>query len=305
MMGGHIFLGGGGFLDIAGPRPLRCACGTEFGKYMEQAVDEPFPYSATGPVDQTITNVWQGRRLRVLPPRDGPLTNVPEPREQMERRWQTGKVVKLCQWNSGPFSDRVNWNITIQFDNDDADRPESMRAPAARAMPLDLPDIDEVEHLSYRDLQQLARYLDLPSSGRMEALKTAITAVLTTKEEEGAAAIAAQAAAKGGVPVEWGVCRADVTRGGTLQPLRNSSAEYRTSQQLISFEWLDPAVPALEVQEGVTCPTCRAVVGSVTLIPTVRCAWWGKRATESGSRVPRATLRYCPRISSPVHAAHG
>ena len=93
-------MGGGGFLDIAGPRPLRCACGTEFGKYMEQAVDEPFPYSATGPVDQTITNVWQGRRLRVLPPRDGLLTNVPEPHEQNERRWQTGKVVKLCQWNS-------------------------------------------------------------------------------------------------------------------------------------------------------------------------------------------------------------
>ena len=65
--------------------------GAMFDEYMRRACDQPFPFSPSDPASRT-TDVWAGRRLRVLPVVDGV--------------WLEGRLAPqaaLKQWNTGRF----------------------------------------------------------------------------------------------------------------------------------------------------------------------------------------------------------
>jgi|EP01049_Picozoa_sp_SAG25_P011681 hypothetical protein len=117
--------------------------------------NQPMPYDAMGPVRHEVTDVWMRRRLRVLPPLPDDALPVSRKGKPAGRgnRWCSGRVMGFTQTTTGPFTDRVSWSVTIQFDEDEDKRPALLRAPPMCALPDDLPDFEELASLPYADMQ--------------------------------------------------------------------------------------------------------------------------------------------------------
>eukprot|EP01043_Picozoa_sp_COSAG02_P000319 COSAG02_NODE_6_length_64796_cov_76.792865_2_plen_1237_part_00 len=274
-----------------GSATLECSCGREFGEYMRQAVQAPFPWDPAGPVRRSVTTVWRGRRLRVLLEPGG--------------EWHPGRVIKFEQYNNGPFHRETLWSVSVRFD--DAAVPAQLTAPqpAATEAPRAETQGDErifahqtaeqakgtIYSLSYRELQSSLKEMGLSARGRKEVLADRMyeawledaeaeweeqdlaAATSAAAEQEAAAEVERTAAATEAVaarsrsrspspsprgkpipPVDFQLIRANVHVGGTLTDPRPDKGGL-----LLSFEWLDAPVPDLSLGDGVSCPTCRQV----------------------------------------------
>ena len=103
---GSNYPGGGILMDpngevtsLAGSLPSEVGGhdgGAMFDQYMRRACDQAFPFSPERPASRT-TDVWAGRRMRVLPTVDGV--------------WIEGRIAPqagLKQWNTGRYCIRLN-----------------------------------------------------------------------------------------------------------------------------------------------------------------------------------------------------
>lgn len=270
-----------------GAPALSCGCGSEFGEYMRNAVDAPFPWDPSVPARRVVTTVWRGRRLRVLFEAGGD--------------WKVGRVIKFEQHNTGPFARETNWSVSVRFD--DAAVPAEMARHAEAADTENGHNERIFAHqtaeqarlsiysLSYRELQSTLKAMGLPAVGRKQVLATRLydawlsdaNEEWSAEEEAAAATAAAESEAAADVertiaqveaagarsrshsrspspsprerpipPVEFDFVRANVRVGGTLKDPRVGKEGL-----LLSFQWLDRPVPDLSLGEGVTCPTCR------------------------------------------------
>jgi hypothetical protein len=302
--------------------PLMCECGDDFGLYMQRCIGAAFPWNPMSAAARDVSNVWVGRRIQIMP--------------EAGADWLNARVVKFRQWNTGPFSDKLNWDIMIEYDDDVGASShllnlESIRPDGGerRPAPLQCPQrenavrvadgdisftherrfdgetaqerLDDLEAREYRDLQRTAKAAGLPATGAKAMLIVRLLyswlaeaescwdeedqaeweAAAPDREAEtrSASRNAALVRRESGrrdrspspaprqtatdteppplvpsEPVAYRIVRASINEGGTLSDNRVGRCG-----RLISFKWAEPAVPDLDVREGLSCPICRAI----------------------------------------------
>ena len=215
---------------------------------MRLACTEEFPVDAHKPVSRKVLNVWQGRRLQILPDPIDALAVTPE-----GGSWLTGRLVELSQSNMGPFDVTTRWSMTVTFDDAAAARasPALARVREARAEAA-------AEEREQQDAMA-ARYGRDGQRGKTIAKAKAIDNTFIA-DGSGAAATAAAgveaAEAELGLEattLEFSICKCSVDGGGTFHKSSN------TLGKRISFRWLEAAELRLNVHGGVSCPVCRTI----------------------------------------------
>lgn len=76
-------------------------CGIDFDEYVQKALPKPFPYCNGGPSSRHITDLWNGRRLKLF----------------SNNHWRVGTVSGWFQSTSGPFCRVTSWILQIEFDS--------------------------------------------------------------------------------------------------------------------------------------------------------------------------------------------
>lgn len=202
----------------------KSGCCADFDDYVKRVLDEPFPYNPMSPASRETTDLWSHRRLKIF----------------QNDKWREGCVISWEQYNSGPFARETNWNLTIGMDT-------PKKGDCAQ-----IDGLENAKHFNGKACQILAILQDQgrfkvevftdgddPQGGR-SSRKKKILAIKPSNLQE---------------PVlKVKVNRMNIEGGGTV---------YETSlcnSPLLSLEWLEPASPCINLDEGgATCPTCRAV----------------------------------------------
>jgi len=222
---------------------MKCSVGEPFGKYVNRIASEPFPYSPMTSASRNITDVWQGRTFRIL--------------WSGSSAWRMARVCGFSQWNMGPFHFDPHWSLRFKLE----DLPSSEGDEGTNVT------LNKGDRVVVQGLVKACQY-----NGRTGV-------VLADTNEEGRYPIQLQAenykerqnpvlicvkpanvlyAAQKEITLK--IRRINIEGGGTLE---NDAAG---NGPLISFEWLEPADPAIDLSMSgeddslVTCPTCRAVV---------------------------------------------
>ena len=78
------------------PQP-RTSVGGAFVAFVNMTTQGNFLYSADSPVRREVTDVFNGRALRVM----------------LSKQWVEGHVVCLYEWNNGPYDFDIKWSIKI------------------------------------------------------------------------------------------------------------------------------------------------------------------------------------------------
>jgi hypothetical protein len=96
-----LIFGGFGFQP---PQP-RTSVGGEFVAFVNATTRSNFPYSADSPVRREVTDVFNGRKVRLMM-----ICGHPD---QRSKQWVEGQVVCLYEWNNGPYDFDIKWSIKI------------------------------------------------------------------------------------------------------------------------------------------------------------------------------------------------
>lgn len=144
--------------------------------------------------------------------------------------FREGKVVSWTQWNTGPFCLTTFWKIHVEMESfglGDTVIVEGLQSAK---------QLNGKEGRIIKFLQDRDRYkVKLLHDSSFAAVKPENIKATTT---------------------EYSVNRMNIEGGGTL------TITGERKKLLISLEWLEPAVPAIDLDEGAlkaNCPTCRAV----------------------------------------------
>ena len=223
--------------EVASDHGLLCACGHEFGEYVRRALPRPFLPQMSGPSSRVLTDLWAGRRLKLLRVAGG----------AWEGGWQ---VASFREWNKGPHSPNTQWSMAINRSGCVADTDEEVLENDTKVM------IDGLKGAPQhnRRVGQIKGYIQ--DKGRY---------VVRYRDDCAAAETITVNVKPGNVFVceKHDLCRVNVSGGGTLGRSWSTSArDYEPPDgvaKLISFRWLDDASPEIEMEGGVSCPTCRAI----------------------------------------------
>lgn len=224
MMFMSSFLGGGGpsiqFIlngetDFFGGPPMisqSSHVGTDFDEYTQRVLAESFPYSPVSPASRLVENLWSGRRFRLY---------------QDKNSFRQGRVVSWKQWNCGPFSRTLFWNLNVKMDS------------------IDVGDTIVVDGTRLHNGKE-ATILEFYAKANRYKIQFLDNGGITTVKSENIKPSS----------TTYCVNRMNIDGGGTLTRKNDSS------DTLLSLEWMDPAVPSIDLDEGalkLNCPTCRAV----------------------------------------------
>ena len=150
----------------------------------------------------------------------------------LNNQWREGKVLSWCQWNMGPFSGETHWSLKVELDT------------------LEPRDVVEVHGLQGATQYNGKTGTIIQYIPEQERYKVKITG-------GGTNAVIAVKPVNLKLPVlDMKVCRMNIDGGGTLQQMDIKDPP------LLSLEWLQPASPNINLDDGATysnCPTCRAV----------------------------------------------
>ena len=146
--------------------------------------------------------------------------------------WREGKIVSWTQSTTGPSSRTTEWDVCMQVGMDTFKRGDNVL-------------VDSLHFATHYNGKEGKVMEYLEDEGRYKVRKTTENKFLSVKPKNLKALLS------------WKVNRMNIEGGGTLLPLgeRNLS--------LISLEWLEPAFPAIALEEGATCPMCCSVETSL------------------------------------------
>ena len=308
----------GQWVDIADG--LLCLCGHEFGEYVRRALAEPFPYSSSDPAAREVTQLWPGRRLRLL-------------RGDAAGEWETDwRVAKWRQWNSGPMDSGTKWSVvihrgcsaeeTLAAEDAKQSQQERRKKLASGAEPEPEPESSEEDDEAFYDAREPAQ---LPNNAHVMIAglvgapqhNRCVGQVKGFSASKGRYLVRYVAADGDAVDVNvkpgnlflcelHRLCRVNVEGGGTFgRPWSCTAADYEApdaATKLISFRWLEAAEPVLEPFEGVSCPKCRAIEvrfqKSCSLLFALATADLRLDASHHALDTPRPMRRSCTRASA-------
>jgi hypothetical protein len=245
---GSFAIGPGGNLMRAADS-LKSECGKDWDEYVRRALSEPFPYSITSPASRIIDNLWNGRRLRIY---------------SGENQSRQGKVVSWTQWNTGPMCRCTFWNLQVEMDSLGIGDSVVVNGLRGKEKQYNGKKGRIVEHVETKNQYKIKMDEDNEESDDEEESDSddedgkneANNSDDDNKKEDVVLVVNANKVQTS--QTTYCVNRMNIDGGGTLTPHGESSS----SDRLISLEWLEPASPAIDLDEGslkANCPTCRAV----------------------------------------------
>ena len=146
-------------------------------------------------------------------------------------KFREGKVVSWCQYNMGPFASNTLWNVDIEMDSFGSG---------------DTVIVDGLKVAKKHNGKEgrIVKFLESEGRYKVELSDDEQTTIAIKPENLKTAATTYQ------------VNRMNIDGGGTLARFG------KRSERLISLEWLEPACPHIDLDEGAlkaNCPVCRAV----------------------------------------------
>jgi hypothetical protein len=255
---------------VQGADGLMCEPGHEFGEYVRRALPRSFLTSLEGgPSWREIRDLWAGRALKLLRAADG----------QWEDDW---RVAALRQSYKGMPDPNCRWALTIHRSSCAADTlaaEQAQQSPAATggnsedgaepqgAEPLLLAKDTTVMIDGLRGAPEHNRRVGQIKGYNAEKGRYIVRYRQSTESaapEDPAAAITVNVRATNIFVCEkHKLCRVNVRGGGTLgNPWRTRASEYEppdAQSKLISFRWVDKALPEIDLEDGVSCPNCRQI----------------------------------------------
>jgi hypothetical protein len=250
---------------------LNSKCGTDFDEYVRRVLSEPFPYSPTDAASRQVTDLWSGRRLRIF----------------SGTNWREGKVRDWTQSNSGPFSPITMWSLEVAFDDfvvGDTVTIDGLKFATKQNGKRGKKRLN-VANKHNGKKGRIVKYVEQQGRYKIEMIDDKY--VLEVSPENMNDAV-----------LTFHVNRMNIEGGGTLVPdssdhdeedsaestddnvtsesedeqvddkddvdneeSDDESSEDSDSTSLVSLEWLEPASPSINLDEGsltATCPRCRA-----------------------------------------------
>lgn len=205
---------------------LRCGVGKSFGDYVCRAVEGDFPYSPTSPSGREITSLFPGRRCRIL-------------WDKNSGAWREGCVESFTEYNSGPFAQLTQWDVTLKMDD-----VASNDGAFVTGDHVEIHGLTSEKKYNGREgvvlsrMDEKGRYSVKLDDERNEN-KTAIVNVKPSN-------------CRYLTEISCGINRMNIDGGGTIWCPKTG--------QLVSLEWLEPATPQIDLGAAnvLVCPTCRS-----------------------------------------------
>ena len=222
--------------ELAGSRYHNANCGAHFNEYVQRTRKTDFDYDPHIGGCTSHDDLWNGRRLKIKLHSDA---NV---------KWREAKVLDWTEYLMGPFAPEAHWGVRIAFTDVDQDKGgefglgDVVEIHGLKGSPQHNGAVGSI--LSGPDTNNAGRYG--VQYGDNDPL--AVKPMNLRRVEE----------------LTLSVHRCNVEGGGIFILGSRQKRPFGAGDKL-SFEWLDAAVPKVNLAEDpwhVVCPTCRKSTSS-------------------------------------------